>query len=466
MIVSLVTTLLLLFLTSFSVAQDPEISWEILWADYFNDVHETSSGDFIVAGWNAGDPFDDKVVFLFNENGSLVWEYGNPSLYYQQGLWVEQTTDGGFIVTGSCKTVMMSTYALMLLRLDSNSNLLWCKVYDIEESGEIGYCVLPLPDGGFAVCGEKNPDDGMNQAWILRTDANGDTLWTREWGWIYNDKAKRVLLVDDALTVMIHGRLQSTSGGPHLIRYDLDGNLLSETPIPDWYGHYGEDMCYTSTDACYTVIATKTGHYYTAIIHADSAGGTHWFLYVPDTSRSYGYSINTTMDGGYIYAGQNLPDSTSGYSGVVAKVDSNGNLQWTDFVYVWDCVGLFSARQLSQGGYITSGRALGQGYLRRYEPEVGIESGTALPRTMQLDVSPNPSSSDLSISYSLPETAQITLSVYDLSGRLVENLVSVSVAGGDHLKTWNPDPSLSNGCYLIVLGAFGERAVRRAVLLR
>jgi len=83
-----------------------------------------------------------------------------------------------------------------------------------------------------------------------------------------------------------------------------------------------------------------------------------------------------------------------------------------------------------------------------------------------LCASPNPFTTSLSISYNLPELAQVELSVYDLSGRLVYNLASGSLIAGEHTFAWNPEPSIPNGCYLIVLDACGERAVRRCVLLR
>ncbi len=83
-----------------------------------------------------------------------------------------------------------------------------------------------------------------------------------------------------------------------------------------------------------------------------------------------------------------------------------------------------------------------------------------------LCASPNPFSSSLSISYSLPEVTPVRLSVFDLSGRLVENLESDLAPAGEHSLTWDPESVIPDGVYLIVLDACGGRAVRRCVLLR
>jgi len=462
----------LLFFTSILSFAQPGIVWERTYftgnITSFEDVHETSDGGFIVAGLLHSGPLENACVFRFNSIGDPLW-YVSANWDYQKAQWIEELSDSGFIATGVCRVNPGDSYAFHLLRIDRDGEIVWSKVYDIENSTEYGTCVTPLPDGGFAVCAYRSSTSSGRQAWILRTDMNGDTLWTREWGWDYNDEARRIIFEDGGLTVLTQGRLETTSGGPHIVRYDLDGNLLWETPIPDMYGYYGRDMCYSPLDGCYTIVT----YYGPWIAHTDSLGVCEWIIPGRGASNPRGYSINTTMDQGYIYAGQSTPDpETPGttYSGMIVKYDSEGNEMWWDYVYNSDCDGLFSARQLSQGGYIAAGIANSlttsrEGYLIRYEPEVGIEGGGGLPGTVQLEVSPNPFSSSLGISFNLPETAQVELSVYDFTGRLVENLESGSISAGENISVWNPDPSLPNSCYLIVLDTFGERAARRCVKL-
>jgi len=87
------------------------------------------------------------------------------------------------------------------------------------------------------------------------------------------------------------------------------------------------------------------------------------------------------------------------------------------------------------------------------------------PSPFHLSVRGNPFSSSISITYSLPEPTQVELSIYDLTGRLVENLVSGLAPVGEHTSAWNPDSEFPNGCYLVVLDAFGEHIVRRCVKL-
>ena len=63
---------------------------------------------------------------------------------------------------------------------------------------------------------------------------------------------------------------------------------------------------------------------------------------------------------------------------------------------------------------------------------------------------PNPFNPSTTIRFDLPEEGFITLSVYDITGKLVETLVNKTVPEGYHSHTWNP-VSLSSGLYIVKL---------------
>jgi len=113
--------------------------------------------------------------------------------------------------------------------------------------------------------------------------------------------------------------------------------------------------------------------------------------------------------------------------------------------------------------------SINQGIGLRYacRSETGIEEGAGIGSAFEmLSVAPNPFGSTCEIVYSLPVQAQVSLSVYDLSGRLVYGSDVETCTAGVHAVSWHPVSETPDGCYLIVLDAGGKRAVRRAVLLR
>jgi|GEM_PF-992286 len=106
------------------------------------------------------------------------------------------------------------------------------------------------------------------------------------------------------------------------------------------------------------------------------------------------------------------------------------------------------------------------GTISRFGPSEIIVPGAVSELNLN-DPYPNPASSALtiSISYELAVEGAVSLSVYDLSGRLVETLVSGEQTAGRHSVNWNSSTS-ATGVYLLRLEAAGEAITRRAVISR
>lgn len=470
----------LLLLTPIIQAMDPPpISWARTYYQGevagFYHVAEANDGGFALAGFKKEDfgvP-PDTCIFRTDANGNMLWAIGL-GWDRQSAKWVEVLEDGGLVAVGSGKLLSSSSYSLFIVRTDVDGEILWIRNYDYPDATEDGYCVIPLPDSGFAVCSRRTIDGLGNQAWVLRTDANGDTLWTRDWGWTENDKAMRVLYVDGGLTVLMHGSTQYTSVGPHLARYDMEGNLLWDTPIIELAGYGGQDLC-IGTNGGYTLLS----QYATYITHTDDQGNVLWMEFALGSGWMYGWAISPTMDGGYIYGGENRPipplsgseaigeATDSDYSGMVVRYDQDGNELWWDYVYNEECMVIYSIRQLSQGGYIAAGYTTnGTGLLLRYEPETGISDEEGLPAMVSLGTPhPNPSSEGLSIPYSLPASMNVELSIYDLGGRMIENLYQGISGAGEHEILWSAEEAPS-GCYIVKLRTEEGIETRRCVLMR
>jgi len=469
LILLLLVALQILLSTNLYADDPPAILWERTYEGIkvFFDVHGVSSGGIIAAGID----IYGNCLFRFDDSGNLLWSAGY-GVFPWQGKSVAELPNGNFICTGSnyyfsgWDSDALNT-ALFIMEISSAGDTLWTRMYDFPDSWEEGLSIQPLPDGTMAICGNRNGSLpwAEGDAWVLKATSTGDTLWTRQWGWEYNDEARQVLIDDGNLAVLMHGRLESTSGGPHIVKYDSNGNLLSEEPVSDLYGEEGRDMCLSPTDDCYTMI-TYSGP---KLCHVDDLGNLLWARGIPSASQPYGYSVNSTMDGGYIYGGQNTPDPDvpgSQYSGMIVKFDSDGQEMWRDYVYNSSCRAICSIRQLLQGGYIAAGNGEGQGLLIRYAPEVGIEEGSTLPSQVTLHQPlPNPFSSSLSVSYSLPESMQVSLSVYDISGRLVGDLENSVMNAGEHTSVWDPG-EIPAGCYIVRLVTKQGIETRNCVLVR
>jgi len=437
--------------------EPPGVEWERTYfpddVSRFLDICETFDDGYAVACLKLqeyGYPPDTSIL-KFNEYGDLLWA-ASLDCYHQVMNTVIELPDSNLIAAGSVKLTSSSTNDLAICCFSSDGQDIWWKNYDLNGSSENANSVVLLPDGGFAICGEISPAEGMNQAWILRTDSQGDTLWTREWGEEFQDRAKQILYIDGGLTVLMHGtREVSSNFGPYVVRYDLDGNMLWETAV-EFPGSgpapYAQAMCEASNDGLLIM-----DNYTPLIIHSDYYGNTQWYFSPPGLGQDYGWSIDTTMDGGIIFGGENRSDEIWDASGMISRHNADGTEMWRDYVYESGCLCIYSVHQLSQGGYIAAGYANPsstdsyQGFLMKYSPEMGI--GEPVDTELNLEVSPNPFSSLLSVHFTLPEAGNASVCIYDLSGRLVSTVTEGLFPEGNNSVEWDVPEDLSSGCYFV-----------------
>jgi hypothetical protein len=103
---------------------------------------------------------------------------------------------------------------------------------------------------------------------------------------------------------------------------------------------------------------------------------------------------------------------------------------------------------------------------------VGVEAGTpSLPLTTTLlPVHPNPFRGSARIEYSLAAKGRVRLSVYNVSGQLVRELVNQIQSPGKYSASWGgrnqKEYKVPSGVYLYRLEVSGKSWVRKAVLLR
>ena len=283
----------------------------------------------------------------------------------------------------------------------------------------------------------------------------------------YNDYALDINYLNGGLTVLTHGRLQGTTDGPHLARFDLDGNLLWTQFISELAQNNARAMCKASDSGL--LIYTDCDF---RVAHTSNLGVVDWIISPPGGQWPLAKSIATTMDGGFVTGGWEdyyYPDGTPPVIyGRISRFDQQGALLWTDPVYDLYCHVIYSVMQLSQGGYLATGCCNGassRGFLIRYAPELGIPDESTAPGSRITRVYPNPFREALSVDFTLELPGEAKLQVFDTSGRLVETITSGTFGAGVSRAVWTPGANMPRGCYLVRLEAGSFRDSKRCVLL-
>ena len=82
-------------------------------------------------------------------------------------------------------------------------------------------------------------------------------------------------------------------------------------------------------------------------------------------------------------------------------------------------------------------------------PLIGVKEGGRIePLAMEVSATPNPFRRTSRLSYAVPTAGEVSLSVYDITGQSVAELVSGRKLAGRYSVNWNPDSELAAGVYL------------------
>ena len=223
-----------------------EYGGSIGFSDKGYSVRETSDGGFIITGTTEsfGSGGDDVYVLKVNAFGTVQWtttigSAGTASVM-DAGREVQETNDGGFIVVGYTSAVDVNFSDVYLIKLNAAGVVQWKKTYG-GSSYDIGYTVQQTTDNGFIIGATTNSYGAGNwDAYLLKTDANGVLQWSKTYGKSGEDRAQCARQTPDGGFILC-GRSTGFGTGNFdvaLYRTDLNGNLL-------WtkgYGGAGDDQ--------------------------------------------------------------------------------------------------------------------------------------------------------------------------------------------------------------------------------
>ncbi len=96
---------------------------------------------------------------------------------------------------------------------------------------------------------------------------------------------------------------------------------------------------------------------------------------------------------------------------------------------------------------------------------VDVDEPISIPSSITISAYPNPFNASTTISYDLPEKADISLEVYDVLGRKIETLISTTQPAGHHQAVWHAG-DLPSGVYFYKLTTGEHTRTEKMVLMK
>ena len=160
------------------------------------------------------------------------WTFGGVDV--EAGLSVQQTTDGGYIITGYTESFGNGGIDVYLIKTDGSGTEQWTKTFG-GTSNDYGYSVQQTTDGGYIITGTANSISNIDaDVYLIKTDGSGTEQWSQTFGGIDYDGGVSVQQTTDGGYIITGGTESFGNGGDdvYLIKTNSQGNITSTFNIP------------------------------------------------------------------------------------------------------------------------------------------------------------------------------------------------------------------------------------------
>ncbi len=283
---------------------------------------------------------------------------------------VEITPDGGFIIAGW-------NYAsnLVVVRTDADGDTLW--TYTSTSSGDdYGHAVVVDPNGGFVIAGERSLPPFA--ALVLRIDDDGDVVWERTFlAGGYAAGAKGIIATADGGYAVVGTANTPVGGDLWLLKMNSVGEEEWQRSFDLCDQDNGRSLCLADEDG-YAIAGVSCGGdgagRRLVVVRVDGDGREMWCS-VYGTSYETGNAIVSNGAGGFVCAGQ-IADAEVG--GWLVGIDGSGELLWQRTLAGGVAGIMYDVDRTADGGFVvtgftsTGGSERRQIYLEKTDP-AGVE---------------------------------------------------------------------------------------------
>jgi hypothetical protein len=450
----------LLFVSAMSVHTSAQLSFEKIYGgkgDQYGYGIAITGGGYAVCGHTAlpGSLITDAWVLLLDQDGDTVWtrQYGGDGIDDARSVMV--TTDSSLVICGTWSHTDPPKIDFLLMKITMEGDTVWTRKY-FSDLNAYGYSVAPASDG-FILCGYADSGRSTPRMMIVRVDTNGDKIWAR----LYGDTASTagfsaVSTTDGGVIACGYKDTFSPSWNRdiYLVRTDGNGDTLWTRSYPTF--EYDVAWCISQADIDGYIITGYKNYMGMAgtqlyILRIDGAGNVLWEKNYGQSGLDIGYSGMQISDGGFIFCGESNVQGSEYQSLYLVRTNPAGDTLWTRMLGGYPRNSGACVRSAEDGGFIICGGTTSISADGLYDLYIvkTHEDGTITsvdPATSEkpsLELFPNPSEGVFNLVSMIPV---IKAEVFDMSGKSVY-LKDFFTDRTTHLKIVMPPAS--RGLYIL-----------------
>jgi len=453
-------------------------------------IVQLEDSSYVITGSSSSWSESSQAFLLkIDAEGNYLWSqsYGGPES--EAGKRVLYNADLGYYITGFSNSFGVGDFDAYLVKTDLNGNKLWEKTYGKPSNWERINDAIWTKDSTILMVGEVQATNGeASDILIIHANKNGDTLWTKTFGSIGEDRANSIISVQDSLFI-IGGEMfipDSNLVKGFILKMNAQGNIIWENTVSDLAGKYGVSDLSLGLNKIYVIgfreVNPEKFDEYAGIFDLDSN------LIYQNTNENLDPIVSTYFSEVSFLSSQNKIVIAYGkinsgfeeqdYNIFVANFDGIV-FYWLNQYHGIINEGLDEAGQLlvtNDGAYVLVGTNSSTGLFANtsnggshiYVMKVGANNDfpitfnvntlnqlveiESLANTIQAKISPNPFNEELTIS--LSSEIPIQGIIYNA---LLEEVLKFDIFGETTIETSN----LSPGAYFVKLGdSFYQKVIK------
>lgn len=299
-------------------------------SDQARDATELEDGGFFVVGSTGSFGQGGDIYLLrLDQAGVREWSRTYGGLGVEQGMGLARSEEE-FLIVGLTNSFGAGAYDVFVVNINIQGEVGWQRTYGTED-WDLGRAVAAIPGGeGWTIVGNTyGRGAGDSDAWVLRLDAVGDTLWTRTLGGEFADEARSVIGAADG-SCIVSGAMGTAEGSRAFMARLLDDGTT------DWLVEVQSDSIETIHGS--TVLANSdlvfVGYTHAnaperrmLVIRTTADGVVVWRESYGQIADFEAFSVVERSDGGIAVVGYNEAFGLGGKDTYVLMIDPQGNFQ-------------------------------------------------------------------------------------------------------------------------------------------
>lgn len=260
--------------------------------------------------------------------GEIIWEKSYGGEAYDEIMSVTESPFGGYLGAGYTQSFGLGRWGnAFFVKTDVNGDSVW--TYHLGGEGiDVFADVITTPDSMFVATGLTDTENDFENIYIVKINDSGIIQWEKNFGGSEKEVAQSLTNSHDG-GIIITGVTKSFSLGEEdlfIFKTTLDGDSV-------WFKTYGT----SGNDGGYRIKPTSDGGYIIAgiynwsdiwLIKIDDEGDSLWTSVIGGSDFEEGLDVQETADGGYIIAGSTASFGAGQLDALLVKTDSLGNVEW------------------------------------------------------------------------------------------------------------------------------------------